>query len=203
MPNHFSYPGLTQKQADFCYHYVHDAGAIRTVAARLAGYKFPEQDGHRLMKNETVQQCIDDTYDDYLSDGIIRKKQRIKSYQDTILAIQTAFADRAAQYRKWGVTPYEDDPELDEEMRKVSQEAWLLEGIPPEALTGLYIREVTITAGGTKIVRWAFDGVAVKELREAKKQLAIETGEWTENKNITGNMSFVALRELADAAGRG
>ena len=77
---------------------------------------------------------------------------------------------------------------------------WHLEHIPPEVLTGLYRRETTITPAGTRVVRWVPDTSLLTELREIEKQVAIELGEWTERRDIRGDVTFVKLRELAALA---
>jgi len=45
---------LTPKQSQFCRHFLNDAGLNATEAARLSGYKFPMQEGHRLRSHPAV-----------------------------------------------------------------------------------------------------------------------------------------------------
>jgi hypothetical protein len=40
----------------------------------------------------------------------------------------------------------------------------------------------------------------IKELREIGTQVAFELGEWTERRDIRGDVTFVKLRELAELA---
>lgn len=48
------------------------------------------------------------------------------------------------------------------------------EGIPPEALSGFIRPDITITASGTRVVKWQADTGLLKELRENEKQVASE-----------------------------
>lgn len=193
---------LTKMQELFAYYFVHDADGISMRAAELAGYKNPAKVASNLRKHPLIKKRIEELFSEYRLDGPTYKEVRIKQYRQMIQNILNVFATRAKNYQKMGVTPFynpEEDAD-DAAIQAMKQNAWLLEHVPEESLSGMYIRKISITGGGTRIVEWVFDSAAVKELREHQKQLAIELGDWTENKNIRGDITFTSIRDLAALA---
>lgn len=64
--------------------------------------------------------------------------------------------------------------------------------------TGLLVRDYKGSAPHFQPV-YRFDAALLKELREHEKQAAIEVGEWTERKEVTGSEGSPLLAPLADA----
>lgn len=191
---------LTGRQQRFAYFFVHDARGVSVKAAELAGYKNPRVEGPRLRNTPHVRAEIDRLFAEDMAEAETLKEVRIQEYRTMIERIRRAFDMRAARYKEMGVSPFLDLESDDPALQAAEQNTWLLSEVPPESLTGLYIRKSTVTGQGTRTIEWVFDYHAVKELRETQKQLAIETGHWTIRQDLSGTMSFANLRQLADAA---
>lgn len=54
-----SYESLEGKRKLFVDYYLGQANCNKTEAARLAGYKFPGQEGHRLCKDPEIKEAIE------------------------------------------------------------------------------------------------------------------------------------------------
>jgi hypothetical protein len=52
--------------------------------------------------------------------------------------------------------------------------------------SGLMVLTVKFLPNGTRVEEWAVDTGLLKELREYGKQVAVELGEWSEKKELTG-----------------
>lgn len=64
---------------------------------------------------------------------------------------------------------------------------------PPEAATGLLVREETINANGGSTVKWSFDAALTKEIRATQEQAAKELGQWVDKTEIGGTVSVVRI----------
>lgn len=70
---------------------------------------------------------------------------------------------------------------------------------PPEAATGLMVRNVTMSATGQKVVNWAYDSALAKDLKDTEKQAAQELGQWDEGKStVDMQQTVTAIRIIGE-----
>ena len=69
---------------------------------------------------------------------------------------------------------------------------------PPEAATGLMVKNVTMSATGQKVINWAYDSALAKDLKDTEKQAAQELGQWDEKSTVDMQQSITAIRIIGE-----
>ena len=167
---------LTGKQQAFVEAYVGDANRNATHAARLAGYAAPNVMGSQLLVNPRVRNEID----------VYRRAAR-HSAVATVEGRVDMLTDLAERY-----------------MQLIRERAEEMAGEIAGGGTGLLVRTVkTIGTGRNQetITEYRADTAVTKELRETIKQLAIELGQWNENKTFTIKHVDEVIVEVAQRYG--
>jgi phage terminase small subunit len=81
---------LTPKQQKFVEAYAGNA----TEAARIAGYKSPEVEGHRLLRNAKIDRAIKDREKEPRKLRIATREERQKFWTDVMLDAEQRMNDR-------------------------------------------------------------------------------------------------------------
>lgn len=147
-----------------------------TEAARIAGYAAPTPVASRLLTNANVKRELD----------IMRRETR-SSAVVTVEGRVDMLTDLAQRY-----------------MQLIRERAEEMAGEIAGGGTGLLVRTVkTIGTGRNQetITEYRADTAVTKELRETIKQLAIELGQWNENKTFTIKHVDEVIVEVAQRYG--
>lgn len=93
---------MTPQRVAFVAAYIGEARGNASEAARIAGYKHPGQEGHRLLKNDEIASAIQEWRDDVKQRGIANLEYRVnrldqleQKYFDLIEARRVAYQDDA------------------------------------------------------------------------------------------------------------
>lgn len=152
---------LSDKQHAFVAAYLGKAERNATEAARIAGYKHPNQQGPRLLVNVGVSQAIADWREEVKQEAITEQRYRIARLADLERKFTTLIAERA-----------ED-----------------MGGETAGGGTGLLVRQRKMLGGGEhgyEITEYTADTAVTKEIRELLKHASQEIGDWTERSELTG-----------------
>jgi phage terminase small subunit len=152
-------PTLTGKQHAFVAAYLGEANRNATEAARMAGYKHPQVQGTQNLQKLSVSQAIAEWRDEIKSHAITLQEYRIARIADLEQRCALIIAERADE----------------------------MAGEAPGGASGLLVRQKKVIRSGDDVTieyQYVVDTGLIKELRELLKHAAIETGQWTENKNV-------------------
>lgn len=161
---------LTDKQHAFVAAYLGTAERNATEAARLAGYKQPNQQGPRLLVNVGIAEAIAAWREE-------SKEQAVLDYAYRL----TRIADLESRY-----------------VRLIEERASDMDGEIAGGGTGLLVRQVKSVdvirgSDDSEIAdeievtyEYKADTAVTKEIRELLKQGAQERGEWTEKQEHSG-----------------
>lgn len=114
--------------------------------------------------------------------AIAKKRKRLATLDDLHKRAYAVIEQRASRYGSDADTP-------EEAARRIFQGGHT----PPEASTGIMVREETLTAGGGVTVKWSFDAALYRELRALEEQAAKELGQWVEKSEIGGTVQMVRI----------
>src|SRR5690606_30716834 len=118
---------------------------------------------------------------------IAKKHERIKALNDLFLRQQEAIAARAA--RNAAELDNADDPD-------VATRRFFGNYVPEEARTGLFVREVSMSASGKEVVNYKYDTAITKDIKDTLKQAAQELGQFDQTLNLNhGGEVSVELAE--------
>jgi hypothetical protein len=152
---------LSDKQLAFVSAYLGDAERNATKAARIAGYKHPNQQGPRLLVNVGVVKAIEEWREEVKQEAITQQVYRI-----------ARLADIEARY-----------------VQLIQERAVDMEYEVAGGSTGLLVRQRKQLGSGAaayEVTEYQADTAVTKELRETLKHVAQEMGEWSERQEITG-----------------
>jgi hypothetical protein len=167
---------LTGKQHAFVAAYLGEANRNATEAARIAGYQHPMQQGNRLLRNVEIMSQIDSWRGDVKVSTIATIEGRVD--------VLTDIAERYG--------------------RLIRERAEEMAGEIAGGGTGLLVRTTKQIGTGRNaetITEYRADTAVTKELRETIKQLAIELGQWNENKTLTIKHVDEVILEVAQRYG--
>lgn len=108
------------------------------------------------------------------AEGIASKRFRIQSANDRHQRMQQLIEARAEANKRRALVLEDGDGEID-------FEGYAAAG----AETGLLVHTVTYLKDGRR-EEWAFDSALAKAMLDHEKQIAIEVGEWSEKRELTG-----------------
>jgi hypothetical protein len=168
MPHEIDPPGLTNQEIDAAQH---------LADGRLTNQEIAEKIGvdrgtlYRWGKRPDFAAHLESLHEVYrqqvLRRGIAVKERRIAALNDRHLRMQRVIEARA------------DDPARQD---------------VPGWTTGLLVHDVKTAGVGeaaTVVDLYAVDTGLLKEIREHEKQAAIETGQWTEKRELSGGVNVV------------
>jgi hypothetical protein len=152
---------LSDKQHAFVAAYLGKAEQNATEAARIAGYKHPNQQGPRLLVNVGIQEAI------------AAWREEVKTEAITLQAYRIArLADVERRY-----------------VQLIQERAEDMGGETAGGGTGLLVRQRKMLGGGEhgyEITEYVADTAVTKEIRETLKHAAQEIGDWAERQEHTG-----------------
>lgn len=165
---------MNDKQHGFVAAYIGEAERNATEAARIAGYKKPGQQGHRLLKNVEIQKAVGEWRAEVKTESITDLSYRLARYADLERRYVMLIEARA------------DD---------IGSEA-------PGGESGLLVRQRKMLGGGEhgyEISEYVADPAVTKELRETLKQAAQDSGQWTDKYDQSGKIAVTVRVEYADS----
>lgn len=122
--------------------------------------------------------------------AIAKKHKRVATLDDLHRRANTVIAERAKRFAASAQT-------VEESARRIFGN-----DTPPEAATGILVKQESITPQGLVSTEWKFDAALFREIRALEQQAAQELGQWVEKSETTHDAteSFVeALRAFGRA----
>lgn len=156
----------------FVAAYLGPARLNATDAARRVGYAHPNKQGPKLLVNVGIQAEIQRWRDEVKGVAIGDMDYRLAVLDDLERRYRELIEARADEHA----------------------------GDVPGGETGLLVKKVSVSPGGTETTEWAADTAVTKEVRELHKQAAQEKGQWKERSEHDATDSFLAaLRAFGHA----
>lgn len=156
---------MTPQRVAFVAAYIGEARGNASEAARIAGYKHPGQEGHRLLKIAEIEQAVRAWRDEVKRRGIASVEYRINRLDE----LEQKYFDLIEARR----LAYRDDEKV------VGGD------------TGLVVKQYKMIGGGDRamlVEEYAADTGVTREIRGLHEQAAKELGQWKENVNHSGEI---------------
>lgn len=161
--------GLTLKQQAFISAYLGDSHGNAADAARRAGYAgTPESmraTGYDVLTNAHVAAAIAAAHEAIAKQGIASKQNRVNAYDKRWQLLHRVVESRSEEY---------------------ATEA-------PGSDTGLLVRTYKMLGAGPlarTVEEWSVDTGLLGEMRQLEQQVAKEMGQWTEQQELSGDLTL-------------
>lgn len=154
---------------------------------------------HEWKQNSEFQSIVGHYTAEIISESlklpIAKKHERIKALNDLFMRQQEAIAARAA--RNAAELDNADDPD-------VATRRFFGNYVPEEARTGLFVREVSMSASGKEVVNYKYDTAITKDIKDTLKQAAQELGQFDQTLNLNhgGEVSVDLMQTAQELAVR-